>query len=68
MQVNQQTLYREANALGVTTNVVYDPCNRPVKASIIDKEGTEYSVSYAYDALGRVVSVTEEEGYVTRYA
>ena len=59
---------RKTNALGVTTNVVYDPCNRPVRAYIIDKEGTEYSVSYAYDALGRVVSVTEEEGYVTRYA
>ncbi len=39
---------------------------RMTRAYMKDKSGEEYSVSYTYDALGRVSTVTDEMGHTTK--
>ncbi|MCI5621097.1 MAG: DUF6531 domain-containing protein, partial [Lachnospiraceae bacterium] len=51
----------KVNALGVRCTMTYDSLNRMTAAAVHTSEG-EYSVSYEYDSLGRVVSSTDEEG------
>ena len=58
----------KTNALGTTVHMEYDALNRMTRAYLTDSEGVEYSVSYTYDALGRVLSQTDEEGNTTCYA
>ena len=50
------------DALGKEIHMVYDSLNRMTEAYMIADSGEKYSVKYSYDALGRVVSKTDEEG------
>ncbi len=56
------------NAAGTTMYMEYDALNRMVRAYMKDKAGEEYSISYTYDALGRVSSSTDEMGNVTTFS
>ncbi|MDE6700659.1 MAG: PKD domain-containing protein, partial [Acetatifactor sp.] len=57
---------RKTDAAGVSAYMEYDSLNRMTKAYTKTSDGEVYSISYTYDALGRVTSSTDEMGYTTR--
>ncbi|SDJ62915.1 intein N-terminal splicing region/RHS repeat-associated core domain-containing protein, partial [Lachnospiraceae bacterium G41] len=56
----------KTDATGRTAYMVYDAVNQLVEAYMKDSKGEKYSVKYEYDALGRVIATTDEEGYTTK--
>ena len=53
------------NSLDEEIHMVYDSLNRMTEAYVVTDDGERYSVAYAYDALGRIISQTDEEGNTT---
>ena len=56
----------KTDALGRTAHMVYDAVGQLIEVYVLDSKGEKYSVKYEYDALGRVISTTDEEGYTTK--
>ena len=55
---------RKTTPDGLVMEMTYDSQNRMLTASAVVDENTRYTVSYQYDALGRLASYTDEEGNV----
>ena len=56
----------KTDALGRTAHMVYDDIDQLTEVYVYDSKGEKYSVTYEYDALGRVIATTDESGYTTR--
>ncbi|MDE5779899.1 MAG: fibronectin type III domain-containing protein, partial [Lachnospiraceae bacterium] len=55
----------KTNAMGVTAHMEYDALNR-LASVYTDADGRTCRISYKYDALGRVIQTTDEEGNITK--
>ncbi len=56
----------KTDATGRTAYMVYDAVGQLIEVYYIDSNGEKYSYKYTYDALGRVIATTDEEGYTTK--
>ena len=56
----------KTDALGTNVHMEYDALNRMVRAYMKSESGEEYNIDYSYDALGRVISVTDEMGNISQ--